>query len=60
MILVTAINSQYNAVDENMLGTMRGYSNDEIKKLQLILISSYEFKRRYDTRGTKRYNLTLK
>ncbi|MGN0973789.1 MAG: recombinase family protein [Bacilli bacterium] len=31
--------------------------NDETKKLQPILRSSYEFKRGYDTRGTKRYKV---
>ena len=31
--------------------------NDETKKLQPILRSSYEFKRGYDTQGTKRYKV---
>ena len=31
--------------------------NDETKKLQPILRSSYEFKRGYDTKGTKRYKV---
>ena len=31
--------------------------NDEAKKLQPILRSSYEFKRGYDTGGTKRYKV---
>ena len=31
--------------------------DDEKKKLQPILRSSYEFKRGYDTRGTKRYKV---
>ena len=31
--------------------------NDETKKMQSILSSNYEFKRGYDTRGTKRYKV---
>ena len=31
--------------------------NDQSKKLQPILRNSYEFKRGYDTQGTKRYKV---
>ncbi len=54
-IVVSKICNDKNNMELNIFLTYK--ENDETKKLQLILRSSYEFKRGYDTQGTKRYKV---
>lgn len=55
-ILVSKINNDKNNMELNIFLSYK--ENDESKKLQPILRSSYEFKRGYDTQGTKRYKVS--
>ena len=52
-IIVSKIYNNKNNMELNIFLSYK--ENDENKKLQPILRSSYEFKRGYDTKGTKRY-----
>lgn len=54
-IVVSKINNDKNNMELNIFLSYK--ENDETKKLQPILRSSYEFKRGYDTQGTKRYKV---
>ena len=54
-ILISKINNDKNNMELNIFLSYK--ENDESKKLQPILRSSYEFKRGYDTQGTKRYKV---
>lgn len=54
-ILVSKINNDKNNMELNIFLSYK--ENDEREKLQPILRSSYEFKRGYDTQGTKRYKV---
>ena len=54
-IVVSKICNDKNNMELNIFLSYK--ENDETKKLQPILRSSYEFKRGYDTRGTKRYKV---
>lgn len=54
-IVVSKICNDKNNMELNIFLSYK--ENDEIKKLQSILRSSYEFKRGYDTQGTKRYKV---
>lgn len=54
-IVVSKIRNDKNNMELNIFLSYK--ENDEIKKLQPILRSSYEFKRGYDTGGTKRYKV---
>ena len=54
-IVVSKICNDKNNMELNIFLSYK--ENDETKKLQLILRSSYEFKRGYDTQGTKRYKV---
>ena len=54
-IVVAKICNDKNNMELNIFLSYK--ENDETKKLQPILRSSYEFKRGYDTRGTKRYKI---
>ena len=54
-IVVSKICNDKNNMELNIFLSYK--ENDETKKLQPILRSSYEFKRGYDTQGTKRYKV---
>lgn len=54
-IVVSKIYNDKNNMELNIFLSYK--ENDETKKLQPILRSSYEFKRGYDTQGTKRYKV---
>ena len=54
-IVVSKICNDKNNMELNIFLSYK--ENDETKKLQPILRNSYEFKRGYDTRGTKRYKV---
>ena len=54
-IVVSKICNNKNNMELNIFLSYK--EDDEKKKLQPILRSSYEFKRGYDTRGTKRYKV---
>ena len=54
-IVVSKICNDKNNMELNIFLSYK--ENDETKKLQSILRSSYEFKRGYDTQGTKRYKV---
>ena len=54
-IVVSKICNNKNNMELNIYLSYK--EDDEKKKLQPILRSSYEFKRGYDTRGTKRYKV---
>ena len=54
-IVVSKICNDKNNIELNIFLSYK--ENDETKKLQPILRSSYEFKRGYDTQGTKRYKV---
>lgn len=54
-ILVSKINDDKNNMELNIFLLYK--ENDEREKLRPILRSSYEFKRGYDTHGTKRYKV---
>ena len=54
-IVVSKICNNKNNMELNIFLSYK--ESDETKKLQPILRSSYEFKRGYDTRGTKRYKI---
>ena len=54
-IVVSKICNNKNNIELNIYLSYK--EDDEKKKLQPILRSSYEFKRGYDTRGTKRYKV---
>lgn len=54
-IMVSKICNDKNNMKLNIFLSYK--ENDETKKLQPILRSSYEFKRGYDTQGTKRYKV---
>ncbi len=54
-IVVSKINNDKNNMELNIFLSYK--ESDENKKLQPILRSSYEFKRGYDTQGTKRYKV---
>ncbi len=54
-IVVSKICNDKNNMELNIFLSYKEY--DETKKLQPILRSSYEFKRGYDTQGTKRYKV---
>ena len=54
-IVVSKICNNKNNIELNIYLSYK--EDDEKKKLQPILRSSYEFKRGYDTRGTKRYRV---
>ena len=54
-IVVSKICDDKNNMELNIFLSYK--ENDETKKLQPILRSSYEFKRGYDTQGTKRYKV---
>lgn len=53
-IVVSKIGNNKNTMELNIF---LSYKENENKKLQPILRSSYEFKRGYDTQGTKRYKV---
>ena len=54
-IIVSKICNDKNNMELNIFLSYK--ENDETKKLQPILRNSYEFKRGYDTQGTKRYKV---
>lgn len=54
-IVVSKINNDKNNMELNIFLSYK--ESDKTKKLQPILRSSYEFKRGYDTQGTKRYKV---
>lgn len=54
-IVISKISNDKNNMELNIFLSYK--ENDENKKLQPILRSSYEFKRGYDTQGTKRYKV---
>ncbi len=54
-ILVSKMNNDKNNMELNIFLLYK--ENDQSKKLQPILRNSYEFKRGYDTQGTKRYKV---
>lgn len=54
-IIVSKIRNDKNKMELNIFLSYK--ENDENKKLQPILRNSYEFKRGYDTSGTKRYKV---
>lgn len=54
-IIVSKIKNDKNKMELNIFLSYK--ENDENKKLQPILRNSYEFKRGYDTSGTKRYKV---
>lgn len=54
-IVVSKISNDKNNMELNIFLSYK--ESDENKKLQPILRSSYEFKRGYDTQGTKRYKV---
>lgn len=54
-IVISKICNDKNNMELNIFLSYK--ENDETKKLQPILRSSYEFKRGYDTQGTKRYKV---
>ena len=54
-IVVSKICNDKNNMELNIFLSYK--ENDETKKIQPILRSSYEFKRGYDTQGTKRYKV---
>lgn len=53
-IVVSKISNNKNNMELNIF---LSYKDNDNKKLQPILRSSYEFKRGYDTKGTKRYKV---
>ena len=53
-IIVSKISNDKNNMELNIF---LSYKESDNKKLQPILRSSYEFKRGYDTQGTKRYKV---
>ena len=55
-IFVSKMNHDKNNMELNIFLSYK--ENVESKKLQLILKSSYGFKRGYDTQGTKRYKVS--
>ena len=54
-IVVSKISNDKNNMELNIFLAYK--ESDKTKKLQPILRSSYEFKRGYDTQGTKRYKV---
>ena len=54
-IVVSKINDDKNNMELNIFLSYK--ESDENKRIQPILISSYKFKRGYDTQGTKRYKV---
>lgn len=54
-IVVSKINNDKNNMELNIFLAYK--ESDKTKKLQPILRNSYEFKRGYDTQGTKRYKV---
>ncbi len=54
-IVISKISNDKNNMELNIFLSYK--ENDKNKKLQPILRSSYEFKRGYDTQGTKRYKV---
>ena len=54
-VVVSKVCNDKNNMELNIFLSYK--ENDETKKLQPILRSSYEFKRGYDTQGTKRYKV---
>ncbi len=56
-IIVSKINKDKNNMELNIFLSYKGNDEQEQEQLQPIIRNNYEFKRGYDTKGTKRYKV---